>query len=170
MEQLYKDAERVTQQAAYTLVQSQVESGVDDPNRGPPGPLELSIVLCDDAYIQNLNMTWRGIDSPTDVLAFEMESSETNFLDADDDLESSGPSIDKQGMSMDGEDSLGGDDLPVVMLGDVVISLDTACSQAGERGHSLLDECRILLVHGVLHLLGYDHELGVLLHAITVLG
>lgn len=164
MEQLYRDAERVTQHAAYTLVQSQVESGEDDPNRGPPGPLELSIVLCDDAYIQNLNMTWRGIDSPTDVLAFEMESSETNILDADDGLECSGPSIDKQGISIEG------DDLPVVMLGDVVISLDTACYQARERGHTLLDECRILLVHGVLHLLGYDHELGVFLHAITVLG
>lgn len=44
------------------------------------------------------------------------------------------------------------------MLGDVVISLDTAARQAAERGQSLLDESRVLLVHGVLHLLGYDHE------------
>ena len=44
------------------------------------------------------------------------------------------------------------------MLGDVVISVDTAVRQAAERGHSLRDECRVLLVHGLLHLLGYDHE------------
>lgn len=50
--------------------------------------------------------------------------------------------------------------LPVNVLGDVVISLDTAARQAAERGHTLLDECRILLVHGVLHLYGFDHEEG----------
>lgn len=50
--------------------------------------------------------------------------------------------------------------LPVTVLGDVVLSLDTAARQAAERGHSLLTEARVLLVHGVLHLLGYDHELG----------
>ncbi|MDX2166655.1 MAG: rRNA maturation RNase YbeY [Deltaproteobacteria bacterium] len=44
------------------------------------------------------------------------------------------------------------------MLGDVVISLDTAARQARERGHSTADEVRFLLAHGILHLLGYDHE------------
>ena len=44
------------------------------------------------------------------------------------------------------------------LLGDLVISLDTAARQAKERGHGLRDEVRILMVHGVLHLLGYDHE------------
>ncbi len=46
------------------------------------------------------------------------------------------------------------------MLGDVVISLDTAARQAAERRYALLDEARVLLVHGVLHLMGYDHEEG----------
>jgi rRNA maturation RNase YbeY len=46
------------------------------------------------------------------------------------------------------------------VLGDVVISLDTAARQAAERGHSLLDECRVLMLHGVLHLVGFDHEEG----------
>lgn len=46
------------------------------------------------------------------------------------------------------------------LLGDVVISIPTARRQARERGHSLRDELRILLIHGVLHLLGYDHEPG----------
>jgi probable rRNA maturation factor len=44
------------------------------------------------------------------------------------------------------------------MLGDVVISLDTAARQARERGHAVADEVRFLLAHGILHLLGYDHE------------
>ena len=46
------------------------------------------------------------------------------------------------------------------LLGDVVISIPTARRQARERGHSLPDELRVLLIHGVLHLLGYDHERG----------
>ncbi|CAL9187207.1 endoribonuclease YBEY, chloroplastic [Musa acuminata AAA Group] len=50
-------------------------------------------------------------------------------------------------------------DLPVLMLGDIVISVETAARQAEERGHTLLDEIRILVVHGLLHLLGFDHEI-----------
>ncbi|WOG84073.1 hypothetical protein DCAR_0103253 [Daucus carota subsp. sativus] len=49
--------------------------------------------------------------------------------------------------------------LPILMLGDIVISAETAARQAAERGHTLLDEIRILVVHGLLHLLGFDHEL-----------
>ena len=48
---------------------------------------------------------------------------------------------------------------PMAVLGDVVVSVDTALRQAEEVGHSLRDECRVLLVHGTLHLLGLDHEL-----------
>ncbi|XP_059657127.1 endoribonuclease YBEY, chloroplastic [Cornus florida] len=48
--------------------------------------------------------------------------------------------------------------LPILMLGDIVISVETAARQAQERGHTLLDEIRILLVHGLLHLIGFDHE------------
>ncbi|CAA7410392.1 unnamed protein product [Spirodela intermedia] len=50
-------------------------------------------------------------------------------------------------------------DLPILMLGDLVISVETAARQAEERGHTLLDEIRILVVHGLLHLLGFDHEI-----------
>ncbi|GMJ07644.1 YbeY endoribonuclease [Hibiscus trionum] len=49
--------------------------------------------------------------------------------------------------------------LPVLMLGDIVISMETAARQAEERGHTLIDEIRILMVHGLLHLLGFDHEI-----------
>lgn len=88
---------------------------------------ELSVVLCDDAFITPLNRDWRGKDRPTDVLSFAQREGEE--ADPDD---------------------------PV--LGDVIISLETAARQAEERGHSLDHEARVLLVHGVLHLLGYDHE------------
>ncbi|KAJ6957542.1 endoribonuclease YBEY, chloroplastic isoform X2 [Populus alba] len=50
-------------------------------------------------------------------------------------------------------------DLPILMLGDIVISVETAARQAEERGHTLIDETRVLLVHGLLHLLGFDHEI-----------
>ncbi|MDP6931394.1 MAG: rRNA maturation RNase YbeY [Myxococcota bacterium] len=88
---------------------------------------ELSVVLCDDAFIHPLNRDWRGKDQPTDVLSFAQ----------------------REGEGADPDDSL---------LGDVLISLDTASRQARQRGHSLVQEVRILLVHGLLHLLGYDHE------------
>ena len=88
---------------------------------------ELSIVLCDDAFIHPLNRDWRGKDRPTDVLSFAQREGEE--ADEDD---------------------------PV--LGDVVISLETAARQAAERGHSTGHELRVLLVHGICHLLGYDHE------------
>lgn len=90
--------------------------------------VELSVLLCDDGHIQELNREWRNEDMPTDVLSF--------------------PQDQPPGLS------------PTLLLGDIIISLDTAARQAGERGHSLLDELRILTVHGLLHLIGYDHEEG----------
>ncbi|EXB60282.1 Phosphatase YidA [Morus notabilis] len=56
-------------------------------------------------------------------------------------------------------DHMPGLNLPILMLGDIVISVETAARQAEERGHTLLDEIRILMVHGLLHLLGFDHEI-----------
>jgi len=87
---------------------------------------ELSVLLCSDAVMRGLNRAWRGVDRPTDVLAFAQHE---------------GP---------------GG--APAGLLGDVAISVDTARRQAAERRVSLGRECERLLVHGVLHLLGYDHE------------
>jgi len=85
-----------------------------------PDDVEISLVLCDDAFIQDLNRDHRGKDKPTDVLSFPQ-----------------------------------GD---AVVLGDIVISLDTAAKQARSAGWSHLDEVVLLAVHGVLHLLGYDDE------------
>lgn len=89
--------------------------------------IELSLLLCNDEFIRNLNKDWRDEDHATDVLSMSQHIPELK--------------------------------LPILMLGDIVISIETAARQAEERGHTLLDEIRILLVHGLLHLLGFDHEL-----------
>ncbi|KAG6500925.1 hypothetical protein ZIOFF_040787 [Zingiber officinale] len=90
--------------------------------------VELSVLLCDDNFIQKLNKEWRDVDQATDVLSMSQHIPEL--------------------------------DLPILSLGDVVISLETATKQAKERSHTLIDEIRVLMVHGLLHLLGFDHELG----------
>ncbi|XP_020264919.1 uncharacterized protein LOC109840612 isoform X2 [Asparagus officinalis] len=88
---------------------------------------ELSLLLCNDDFMQKLNKEWRGVDATTDVLSMSQHIPE---------LEN-----------------------PTLLLGDIVISVETAARQAEERGHTLLDEIRILMVHGLLHLLGFDHEI-----------
>lgn len=90
---------------------------------------EVSVVFVSDDYIQQLNRQYRDIDSPTDVLSFALE---------------------------EGEPMPGGG--PGRILGDVVISLPRAQEQAQEYGHSLSREVAFLTAHGVLHLLGYDHQ------------
>lgn len=96
-----------------------------------PYDAEVSVTFCDNAYIHALNRKFRGVDRPTDVLSFPL------YEDGDFDM----------------TECIGG-----AVLGDVVISLERATEQAGEIGHSLLEEVEFLTVHSVLHLLGYDHE------------
>jgi probable rRNA maturation factor len=93
---------------------------------------ELSIVFCGDATMQRLNATFRGIDKPTDVLAFA------------------------QGEALAVPQAQG--NLDQRMLGDIVLSLPTARRQAREKRRSVLDELTMLLAHGLLHLLGIDHR------------
>jgi probable rRNA maturation factor len=78
-----------------------------------------------------------GEEGPTDVLAFQQD-------------EVLGPA------SRDGSGD-GTDDVPTPLLGDVVICPEVAAAQAGEAGHPVADEMHLLCVHGILHLLGYDH-------------
>lgn len=97
------------------------------------GNAELSVLLTNDSGIHELNVTHRGKDKPTDVLAFPQD---VESIDEGRDLP---------------------DDGAGVLLGDVVISLDTAARQARARRRDLFDEVRFLLAHGLLHLVGYDH-------------
>jgi probable rRNA maturation factor len=105
---------------------------------------ELSILLTDDAYIRTLNATHRGKDRPTDVLAFPQDESE--------------PQDDSQDATLPEQAQLGHAPGEERLLGDVVISLDTARRQAQRRKRQLIDEVAFLLAHGILHLLGYDHQ------------
>ena len=98
--------------------------------RGSRAPAELSLVLADDATVRTLNARWRGKDAPTNVLAF---------------------AIDEAGVV-----SAGALATPL-LLGDVVLAFETVAAEARQQGKSLADHLRHLVVHGVLHLLGYDH-------------
>ncbi len=92
--------------------------------------VELSMLITGDETMRKLNLIYRQIDETTDVLsfAFQEDDSFPGFLDG------------------------------VVHLGEVIISLPQALRQAEEQGHLLDNELVVLTVHGVLHLLGYDHE------------
>ncbi|MGE0643635.1 MAG: rRNA maturation RNase YbeY [Nitrospira sp.] len=90
---------------------------------------ELSVALIGDARIRRLNREYRKLDRATDVLAFSMREAP---------MPSGCPAT--------------------TMLGDVVISMPTAIRQAREAGRSIDAELAMLLIHGVLHLCGYDHE------------
>jgi rRNA maturation RNase YbeY len=102
------------------------------------GHCELSLVLTGDPRMRELNHAFRGKDSATDVLSFPQ-------LDM-------GASPAAQGRP------LADCDMMPPMLGDVVISVDTAHRQAEQLGIKTESRLRTLLIHGVLHLLGYDHE------------
>ena len=92
----------------------------------------LSVSFVDNEFIHKMNREYRGVDRPTDVISFA-------FLDGEDNrdqlLHGTGP----------------------VSLGDIYISVDKAKEQAEEYGHPLERELSFLFVHGLLHLLGYDH-------------
>ncbi|MDQ7829966.1 MAG: rRNA maturation RNase YbeY [Armatimonadota bacterium] len=100
---------------------------------GAPRDVELSIAVVDDAAIRALNRRYRGEDRATDVLAFPQAP---------------------PGRSGPGLMALGGGQ--GVVLGDVVLSAERAAVQAAALGHSTARELALLVIHGVLHLLGYD--------------
>jgi len=99
--------------------------------------LELGLLIVDDELIRKLNREFRGQDTPTDVLAFAMSESGSPPLQDLQDLQD--PSM-------------------PIYLGDVIISFPRAEAQACAAGHSGDDELDLLVVHGVLHLLGFDHD------------
>lgn len=93
-----------------------------------PELTELSIALVDEDEMTKLNEQYRGVAGPTDVLSFACDEPSPTLGDEP------------------------------ILLGDVIIAPSIAERQAAEFGHSVEHELDVLLVHGVLHLLGYDHE------------
>jgi probable rRNA maturation factor len=111
---------------AEDLARNAVAAALAVASDAPRGPVEVSLVLADDAAVQVLNRDWRGQDKPTNVLSF------------------SAP------------EPPGGADLR--HLGDIVLACETLVREAEAEGKSLRDHAAHLVVHGTLHLLGYDHE------------
>ena len=93
------------------------------------GP-EVGLVLTDDAEIAGLNLRFRGIEGATNVLSFPSGETATDGADIDG---------------------------PPVLLGDIVIALETTAREAERDGKPMVDHLQHLVVHGLLHLLGYDH-------------
>lgn len=126
---------RFAGQADAALIEMAVAAALESEQVG--GPVEVSVLVTDDAALHALNRSYRGVDAPTDVLSFA-------------------------------DDGDGGDDGPAFVrppdapryLGDIAISYERVLAQASEYGHSAARELAFLTVHGVLHLLGYDHERG----------
>lgn len=94
---------------------------------------EASVVLSNDARIKSLNAAWRGKDEATNVLAF--------------------PAMDIQKAG-----AAAGRSQPPLIIGDVIVAFETAVAEARVEGKDLADHLSHLVVHGMLHLLGYDHE------------
>ena len=102
---------------------------------GVSSPVELGLVIAGDDTVHELNRSYRNVDSTTDVLSFALSERGTKpelFITPPDD---------------------------VIHLGEVIISYPQAKRQAEEQRHPLDRELALLVAHGVLHLLGYDHEL-----------
>jgi probable rRNA maturation factor len=97
-----------------------------------PACAEVSVVIADDELLHELNSTYRSVDAPTDVLAFSQFSGADILSEAPEEQ--------------------------ALPLGDVLISLDRARAQACQFGHCLEKEVAFLTIHGVLHLLGYEHD------------
>lgn len=115
--------EKYTGRVNAELLESAITTTLESDNAQPG---EIGVLITGDEKLAELNNTFRGIPSPTDVLSF--------------------PSGDS----------------PVIpglphYYGDIAISVDRAAEQAAENDHSLEDELLLLIVHGTLHLLGYDH-------------
>ncbi|GGE15234.1 hypothetical protein GCM10011529_22070 [Polymorphobacter glacialis] len=97
--------------------------------------VEVSVRLSDDEDVHNLNRQYRQKDKPTNVLSFPMVQADL---------------IESLANSDDGE----------ILLGDIILAAETCTREAAEKGWANSDYAQHLIVHGTLHLLGYDHELG----------
>jgi probable rRNA maturation factor len=129
-------------EAAVADVEQRVEAAAraafdaaDRPDILGVAPAEMSLVLADDALVRTLNRDYRDKDKPTNVLSFAL-------LDGSDDT----------------DDVLARDEGMPILIGDVILAFETVQREAREQGKSVEDHLTHLVIHGVLHLLGYDHQ------------
>ena len=121
------------------IVNKMVVSALDFENC--PYETEVSVTFVDDEEIRKINSEYRGIDKSTDVLSFPFNEFEIpgNFDDIEESVDAFNPET--------GE----------LLLGDIILSTDHIVEQAIEYGHSETRELAFLVVHSMLHLMGYDH-------------
>ena len=91
--------------------------------------LVLDFVFCDDEFIHKINKEYRGFDKPTDVISFALFCDDPESIISEE-----------------------------INLGEIIVSVDTAQKQASENKHCLEKEIYYLICHGLLHLLGFDHQ------------
>jgi probable rRNA maturation factor len=126
------DWERLARDAATAAI---AESAFPQLVTGPRAA-ELSVRLTSDAEVHALNAHWRGKDRPTNVLSFPM--AEPYELEQADDADD--------------------DSAPELLIGDVILARGVCVSEAAAKGVSIVQHAAHLVVHGTLHLLGYDHQ------------
>ena len=132
------DAAAVARRAAAAALEDALAATNDaGPDAGPdarsdlPGRVELGVVLADDSFVRTLNRTWRGQDRATDVLSFPIHEQAAGFRP-------------QAAMPL--------------LLGDVVLARETVQRDSAAAGVGLAERVSHLVVHGVLHLLGHDHD------------
>ncbi len=91
--------------------------------------ISIDFVFCNDEFIHKINKEYRGFDKPTDVISFALFCDDPNSIETEE-----------------------------INLGEIIISIDTAKRQAEENKHPLAAEVYYLITHGILHLLGFDHQ------------
>ena len=114
-------------------------------------PAQVGLVVTDDKTVQELNRQFRGLDEATDVLSFSASHSGHWEGDPQESDEASPASVDSEELNFvlpPGEPS---------PLGEVIISFPQTIRQAQERNGPVEQELALLIIHGVLHLVGYDH-------------
>ena len=125
------DSSRSWEQLARSAAQAAIAESAF-PELAEDRPVEISVTLTGDEKVRELNAHWRGKDKPTNVLSFPMaderDLSRTTLADSE------------------------------LLLGDIILARGVCEAEAAERGVSVEDHAAHLLVHGTLHLLGYDHH------------
>ena len=110
------------------FVQRALDAAAAELGPALPGPVEVSLLLTDDAAVRILNREHRGKDMPTNVLSFPLEAP--------------------------GSAGEGGEP---AMIGDIVLAAETVAREASDQGKTIADHASHLLIHGMLHLVGHDH-------------
>ena len=131
----------VSESLVLEAVSAALESESCDPDT------HVSVVIADDEVVRELNRQHRGLDENTDVLSFSFTHEGEYYGEGDRNTDAT--DVDFVLPPTENEDA---------SLGEIIISYPQTCRQAKQAGHLVGQELTVLLVHGVLHLLGYDHE------------